>query len=83
MRLVKSGKYHLSTNGFRYDGKAYLHVMELSGGTGYEHTDEIFRIESGDLHPITMPQGLPPIILDDADLSTAIPPRGPRANGRP
>jgi hypothetical protein len=53
---------HLSAEGFHYQGKGYLHIMELSAGTGYEHTDEIFRIESGGLHPIAMPQGLPPVV---------------------
>jgi HEAT repeat protein len=52
----------LSAGAFRYQGKEYLHIMELSAGTGYEHTDEIFRIESGGLHSIAMPDGLPPVV---------------------
>jgi HEAT repeat protein len=50
---------HLSANGFRYQGKLYLHTMELWDGTGAEHTDDLFRIESGALHIIATPQGLP------------------------
>ncbi len=52
----------LSAEAFHYQGKEYLHVMKLWAGTGYEHTDEIFRIESGGLNPIAMPQGLPPVV---------------------
>ncbi len=52
----------LSAEPFHYQGKQYIHIMELWAGTGYEHTDEIFRIESGGLHPLVMPQGLPPVV---------------------
>jgi HEAT repeat protein len=50
---------YLSAGEFRYHGKAYLHVMRLWDGTGYNHEDDFFRIESGGLTPLTTPKGLP------------------------
>jgi HEAT repeat protein len=53
---------HLSAGGFHYQGKAYLHVMWLTDGTGYEHEDDFFRIESGGLTKLTPPKGLPLVL---------------------
>jgi hypothetical protein len=53
---------HLSAGGFRYQGKAYLHVMHRWDGTGYQHEDEFFRIESGGLVRLSTPKGLPLVL---------------------
>jgi HEAT repeat protein len=62
--LVKEDKTaepdgNLSAGGFRYQGKAYLHVSRVWKGTRYQHEDEFFRIESGGLVKLESPEGLP------------------------
>ena len=71
---VRQGRYYLvkedtaepdsdlSAGWFYYQGKAYLHVMHRWNGTGYQHEDEFFRIESGGLVKLTTPRGLPLVL---------------------
>jgi hypothetical protein len=54
---------HLSVDVFNYSGKSYLHIMYLSSGTGYQHSDVIYRVAAGNLTKLKMPKGLPPIKL--------------------
>ncbi|MBI2679459.1 MAG: HEAT repeat domain-containing protein [Candidatus Solibacter usitatus] len=50
---------HVSAEGFRYHGKAYLHVKRVWEGTGYQHRDEFFRIEGGGLTQLQTPKAVP------------------------
>jgi hypothetical protein len=54
---------HLSAEWFRYEGRAYLHWMEREEGTGYEHADAVFRVESGGLRQLETPEGQLPVAL--------------------
>jgi len=56
---AEEGVWHLSAGAFHFSGKVYLHLMAVYSGTGSQHSDEFFRVESGGLTPIKPPQGLP------------------------
>lgn len=58
-KAAEDGVWHLSAGAFRFGSKVYLHLMALYSGTGSQHSDEFFRVESGGLTPIKTPQGLP------------------------
>ncbi len=56
---AEEGVWHLSAGTFHFGSKVYLHLMAVYSGTGSQHSDEFFRVESGGLTPIKTPQGLP------------------------
>ena len=56
---AEEGVWHLSAGAFHFGSKVYLHLMALYSGTGSQHSDEFFRVESGGLTPISAPKGLP------------------------
>jgi HEAT repeat protein len=56
---AEEGVWHLSADAFHFGSKVYLHLMALYSGTGSQHSDEFFRVESGGLTPISAPKGLP------------------------
>jgi len=56
---AEEGVWHLSAGAFHFGSKVYLHLMAVYSGTGSQHSDEFFRVESGGLTPIKAPQGLP------------------------
>jgi len=58
-KAAEEGVWHLSAGAFHFGSKVYLHLMAVYSGTGSQHSDEFFRVESGGLTPLKTPQGLP------------------------